>query len=124
VINIKFSISIPTYNSAHKRYVMGDTPVYTDLVGAFAEIQTTLESEIVRGSDGDRPIRYRLLFQRLPALDDIRVGSIIEVTHKRHPVTNSWVKQSVIAQYIIQSETDVQFIGNEINLGLVRKDQQ
>lgn len=122
--NVKFAIAVPTYSAMHKRMIMGDGYTHENIPGRFAVMQTTLESEIVRGQDGDRTVRHRLIFQRTQALDDaLTSGSIITITHRLHRLTNAWTTVTDNEQYIVESDTDVQFVGDDVNLGLIRKDQ-
>jgi hypothetical protein len=105
--------------------VMGAEYTFENIPGRFAVMQTTLESEIVRGQEGDRVVRHRLIFQRTQALENaLTSGSIITITHRLHRLTNAWAVVTENEQYIVESDTDVQFIGDEINLGLIRKDQR
>lgn len=123
--NVKFSISVPTYNTTYKRMVMGTTPIMEHVHGTLAELQPTLESEIISGQEKDRFIRYRLIFQRTIPLEDVlKSGAMIQITHKRHRLTNSWKVLPTTEQYIVESDTDIQLVGDSVNLGLVRKDQQ
>lgn len=123
--NVKFAVIVPTYSTTHKRIVMGSTPVVEHVEGHFADQQVTLESEIIPGTEQDRAVRYRLIFQRTERLDDVvRSGAIILITHRRHRLTNSWKVLAAQEQYIVHSDTDVQAVGDAVNIGLIRKDQQ
>lgn len=123
--NVKFAIVVPTYSTAHKRLVMGTDPVVENVPGKFVPQQLTLESEITQGTEKDRVIRFRLIFQRTQQLETlVKSGAIIVITHKRHRLTNSWALLDAPEQYIVNTDVNVHDVGDEINLGLVSKDQQ
>lgn len=123
--NVKFSVTVPTYSATHKRNIMGTTPVLENIVGRYADLQSTMMSEIVKGQDGDRPILYRLIFQRDHAMETIITsGAIITITHRLHVKSRAWRTLDTPEQYIVQTDHEVNIAGSDINLGLIRKDQQ
>lgn len=121
---VKFAVIAPTYSTTHKRLVMGTDPVVEHVEGRLAPTRMTLEGENTSGDERTRPIGYRLIFQRTQALEDlVKAGSIILITHKRHRLTNSWRELNPSEQYIVNNETQVSDVGDEMNIGLVSKDQ-
>lgn len=122
--NVKFALIEPTYSTTHKRLIMGVDPTIEHIEGYFAEQQLTLESELIPGSEKDRGVRYRLIFQRTERLENaVKSGATILLTHKRHRLTNAWALLDTSEQYIVHSDTAVEAVGDQINLGLIRKDQ-
>lgn len=123
--NVKFAVYGMSYSVTYRRQYVGGVPVVQHVPGLFSESQLTLESEIVNGKEGDRMIRYRIVFERPYRLEAaIVAGSVVEVTHRRHPLTNSWRAVSPVEQYVVQTDVPVGFVGERVNLGLIRKDQE
>jgi hypothetical protein len=123
--NIIFSVTRLTYNEALGTNVLNASPSLSNVYGHLYESSTTLErGGSSNGSEQDRSPRYRLNCRlNDTGIEEITSGSIIRVTHKRHPDTAKWIAVSEDEQYVIHVVNRNQAFGREVAITLTRKDR-
>lgn len=123
--NIIFSVTRMTFNEALGVNVLNASPSLSNVYGHLSESSTTLErGGGSTGSEQDRSPRYRINCRLSDTgMLEITSGTILRITHKRHPDTSKWYAITDDEQYIVHMVIKPQANGREVALTLTRKDR-
>ncbi len=117
--NVKFSVVTFAYDEDISMNVPQEDPVLRNLTAHLQDLFTDLERRHT-GSDLNRTIRFRMSVRASQAvIDGLTAGTIIRITHKKHSVSNGWVRVTTDEQYLVQDVANIDPTGKYVNIGLI-----
>ena len=124
--NVKFSVLTSVYDDTLKIRVLAPNPVVSNVPAHFVDTNSGLERSGSTGSEVGRSPRYKMNVQlSTTQRAAITSGSVLLVTHRKHPDTLKWVllDQEDQQQFIVQADSDSWANAKYVVLSLTRKDQ-
>jgi hypothetical protein len=121
--NVKFAVYTVTYDSDLGMNVLNAQPSLAYIEGHISDNMTVLERAST-SSEQERIPRYKMNC-RLNSVqsETITNGSIIYITHKRHPDSKAWYEVFDEEQYVVHIKSNSTAHGREFVLYMTRKDR-
>lgn len=123
--NVAFSVSSLVFNEQLGVNVLAPIPSLVNVYGHLVDSTGTLERNVTgNASEQERTPKYRLNCRLTDSVKEhLGFGTIIHITHKKHPDTFRWYAVTEEEQYIVHTVAQTQANGREVALMLTRKDR-